>query len=131
MSTCENLASVSSAHTSSDVVGAVESIIKDAACRRCGYNLRGTSVEGRCPECGTAAGVSVQGDYLRYADPRWVESLARGVKFMLWGIVIGLLLSVTASVIRGFVSPILRDAARLMRRSAVALRRLAADEPRP
>ena len=31
---------------------------QDLACRRCGYNLRGLSTDGACPECGTAVGQS-------------------------------------------------------------------------
>ena len=58
----------------------------DIACRRCGYNLRGLREQMACPECGTAVGLSTRGDFLRYADPKWVETIARGVSLMLWGI---------------------------------------------
>ena len=65
-------------------------IISDVVCRRCGYNLRGLREAGRCPECGTPIGLSTHGDLLRFADPTWVEKLALGVKWMLWGIVVSI-----------------------------------------
>ncbi len=63
-------------------------VIVDTSCRRCSYNLRGLSEEGRCPECGTPVGLSTQGDLLRFADPDWLESLARGLNFILWGVAV-------------------------------------------
>ena len=48
-------------------------------CDRCGYDLRGTPPEGRCPECGRPVAESIRAAarpaLLRYADPlrlRWV-----------------------------------------------------------
>lgn len=61
---------------------------EDIPCRKCGYNLRTLLPEGRCPECNTAVGRSLQGDYLRFADPNWVESLASGMNWIVASIVI-------------------------------------------
>lgn len=33
-----------------------DAIAEDVACRRCGYNVRGLSPSGKCPECGTPIG---------------------------------------------------------------------------
>jgi len=63
----------------------------DLACRRCGYNLRGLRPEGCCPECGAAIGLSCCGDLLRFADPSWVETLARGATLIFWGTVVAIL----------------------------------------
>lgn len=61
-------------------------IENDVQCVKCGYNLRTLSMLGRCPECGTPVGLSLHGNLLRYADPQWVETLARGINLILWGI---------------------------------------------
>lgn len=58
----------------------------DVECRKCGYNLRGLDGLGRCPECGTPVGLSIQGDLLRFADPQWLRTLAKGLNLILWGI---------------------------------------------
>lgn len=63
-------------------------IEQDVACRKCSYNLRGLTADGRCPECGTAVGYSLQGDLLRFCDPNWVETLRRGAVMFIWGIVL-------------------------------------------
>jgi MFS family permease len=60
----------------------------DVQCRKCGYNLRGLNTNGRCPECGTAVGYSLQGDLLRFCDPNWVDTLYRGTRLFIWGIVV-------------------------------------------
>jgi hypothetical protein len=52
----------------------------DLLCRTCGYNLRGLSLRGVCPECQTPVDRALHGDLLRYSDPRWVRSLARGMR---------------------------------------------------
>src|ERR1041385_4800198 len=77
---------------------------KDLACRKCGYNLRGLMTDGRCPECGTAVGLSVMGDLLRFSDPNWVDTLGRGVKLIIAGVavlILGGVLSVAAAMVLG------------------------------
>ena len=55
----------------------------DAPCLNCGYNLRTLSVEGLCPECGHPVRLSTRGEFLRFASPRWVRQLARGVLLLI------------------------------------------------
>jgi hypothetical protein len=74
---------------------------EDVPCRKCGYNLRGLSPDGRCPECGVAIGRSLQGDYLRFADPQWVQTLASGMNWILAAIVMSVLDSVAGSLAAG------------------------------
>ncbi|MFG0330983.1 MAG: hypothetical protein ACF8PN_13925 [Phycisphaerales bacterium] len=64
----------------------------DFGCHRCGYNLRGLAPDGVCPECRTPAGRSLRGDLLRFADPRWVERLAKGTNWLIVSILAGIVL---------------------------------------
>lgn len=61
-------------------------LAEDVTCRSCGYNLRGLSLEGACPECRVSVAQSVRGDFLQFSDPVWVGRLARGVKWMIIGV---------------------------------------------
>jgi ribosomal protein L37E len=82
------------------VFGESGNIVADVACRRCGYNLRTLRADGRCPECGTPVGLSTHGDLLRYAEPAWVEKLGLGIRYMLWGIVVAIALSVLGGCVQ-------------------------------
>ena len=53
-------------------------IDRDTSCRRCGYNLRGLSTAGQCPECGAEVESSIGSRLLVFADPKWLKSLLRG-----------------------------------------------------
>jgi len=64
----------------------------DLPCRHCGYNLRGMTEDRACPECGTAVGRSLLGDQLRFADPEWVDTLAKGSNWILWSVLVNLIL---------------------------------------
>lgn len=57
-------------------------------CRRCGYDQRGLSPDGACPECGTPVGRSLHGDLLRFSDPVWVRRLASGLNWIAAAVVL-------------------------------------------
>lgn len=63
-------------------------VVLDIPCRKCAYNLRGLNVNGRCPECGAPVGFSVQGDYLQFSSPEWLDTLAKGASLFLLGIIV-------------------------------------------
>lgn len=77
-------------------------IAADIYCRQCGYNLRGLTEAHRCPECGVAVGLSTRGDLLRFAEPGWVERIARGGRLVMGGltaIVVGIIALVCAGML--------------------------------
>src|SRR3990172_7537522 len=61
---------------------------QDVICIRCGYNLRGLSLDRVCPECGTPIGRSLHGDLLRFAPPIWLAVLISGVNWILAGMLV-------------------------------------------
>ncbi|HVX85336.1 MAG TPA: hypothetical protein VH253_11190 [Phycisphaerae bacterium] len=77
----------------------------DVTCRACGYNLRGLSPDGRCPECGQGIELSLLSDNLRVADGTWVAELARGLRCLRWAVACGLMFAplflVVLSGVRG------------------------------
>lgn len=54
-----------------------EAVNTNIGCSDCGYNLRGLSLGGSCPECGRSIAHSIS-DQLEYANVGWLESVARG-----------------------------------------------------
>lgn len=68
----------------------------DLGCIRCGYNLRGLSPEGACPECGAPIAQSLQGDLLEFSSPEYLSSLHRGVVVVLAAIIAQILLMFAA-----------------------------------
>lgn len=81
----------------------------DRPCLSCGYNLRGLSVSGACPECGTPVERSLRGNLLVYSSPRYVASLHRGVfliqagiitQIILWCAMVGMIMANYAGVAR-------------------------------
>ncbi len=76
-------------------------LTEDLRCARCGYNLRGLTLESLCPECGTAIARSVHGNLLRYADPAWVDKLRLGTVVKLWNLLLGVVLVIAAGIAAG------------------------------
>jgi hypothetical protein len=77
----------------------------DIPCRKCAYNLRGLSTAGQCPECGTAVALSVGGHLIRYSDPQWVAGLSKGVRLILWAIIL-MIFTMVAGIVMGVVARI-------------------------
>lgn len=67
----------------------------DRPCRRCGYNLRGLPVQGKCPECGTKIRVGRSGaiDTLVAAPRGYLRRLARGFTLLALAAIALMLLS--------------------------------------
>ena len=63
----------------------IDIIDRDLPCARCGYNLRGLAISGRCPECGTLIRWTTDGNWLRYGDPAHVRRLQRSIALTLAG----------------------------------------------
>jgi len=72
----------------------------DVSCVHCGYNLRGLTKQHRCPECGTPAGFSVEGDLLKYAPIPWIQTVRNGLAMFVWSIGVHLI-----SIVNSFVMP--------------------------
>ena len=72
----------------------------DVFCVHCGYNLRGLTKRHRCPECGTPAGFSVEGDLLKYAQIPWIRTVRDGLAMFVWSIGIHLV-----SIVNSWVMP--------------------------
>jgi len=60
----------------------------DLPCRKCGYNLRAQSLEGRCPECGDTVNASVSGALVNYADRTWLAGVAEALQGLLVMIIV-------------------------------------------
>ncbi len=71
----------------------------DILCVHCGYNLRGLTSEGRCPECGGAIADSMRGELLRFADIEWLTRLRLGAALKLWAITVAILLAMGGGAI--------------------------------
>lgn len=80
------------------VVDAEGLVAADIPCRKCSYNLRSLRVMGRCPECGTPVGLSIQGDHLRFCDPAWLARVAMGLGIMFVASLVGTTLTVVSPI---------------------------------
>lgn len=67
----------------SGAVNAQGVVVRDVPCLGCGYNLRGLSRAGKCPECGAAVGRALAGNLLSLAEPAWLRRVQRGVDVLL------------------------------------------------
>lgn len=92
----ENLGELSPSALTDEPTGPID---HDLPCRHCGYNLRGLTTDRACPECGTAVGRSLLGDQLRFSDPAWVRTLAKGMTWLLCGVLLGLIVGVSTIII--------------------------------
>jgi hypothetical protein len=68
-------------------------LLDEILCIKCAYNLRGMTLDGACPECGTAVGRSIKGDFLKFADPMWVSKLAKGMNWIIGAIIVSILMA--------------------------------------
>lgn len=69
---------------------AIQSIDFDLACVRCGYNLRGASATGSCPECGEPVETTLRPDLLHMADVDWLGKLRKGSQWLVIAIIMSL-----------------------------------------
>jgi hypothetical protein len=79
-----------------DAINSGVPITENVSCERCGYNLRGLTVPGRCPECGTELEPSVRAHERNWRDllppdPVWAGKIRAGVCIALIALVLMLL----------------------------------------
>ena len=78
-------------------------VAESVNCVRCGYDLRGLPVSGRCPECGTIVERSLLGDKLLYSSPEYLATLQRGLSFILNAILV-MVINVVLGIVAGAMS---------------------------
>ncbi len=78
-------------------------LLADVVCRSCGYTLRGLKATDHCPDCGDAVERSMRGDDLRYAEPRWLRTLATGCMLYAIGSILTLALTTAVAVAAMFM----------------------------
>ena len=81
-----------SAPASAIVEEVEQGIDQDISCIRCGYNLRGTTSAGQCPECGEPVQISLRPDLLHMANPAWLDKLRKGMSWLLAALIINLVM---------------------------------------
>jgi hypothetical protein len=69
-----------STNNSADAAGVGEEIAGDLTCLHCGYNLRGLSPKGRCPECGGEISFSISTANNPIADRVWIGRASAGAR---------------------------------------------------
>ncbi|MCC6906989.1 MAG: hypothetical protein IT430_03520 [Phycisphaerales bacterium] len=69
-------------------------------CSTCGYDLRGIDPAGACPECHVPVGQSLEGNLLRYGDPRWTKKVADGLVLYVIALALAISLGVGAAALR-------------------------------
>ncbi len=85
-----------------EVPSAGSALADDRPCLQCGYNLRGLSPAGACPECGTPVQRSLLGNLLVYSSREYVRQLVIGVRLIWWSITIAILLGIGGALL-GFM----------------------------
>lgn len=75
---------------------------RDVLCVDCGYNLRGLSPRGDCPECGCAVRLSLREDRLADAPPAWRRRLRRGAHLLAGALVLLPVVNVLPAVVLGW-----------------------------
>ncbi len=78
-------------------------VAANTLCKRCGYNLRTLTAEGRCPECGLEVAATLAQRYLRDADAGWLRRLSVGSALVLLGVTlapVGLVAIAGAGIVR-------------------------------
>jgi hypothetical protein len=70
----------------------------DLPCVRCGYNLRTLDRKGHCPECGLPVLLSIGGDSLAHASPRWLCTVQRGLDMMIGSTALAIPLAIARQI---------------------------------
>ncbi|MEW6251990.1 MAG: hypothetical protein AB1716_15215 [Planctomycetota bacterium] len=73
----------------------------DTPCVQCEYNLRGLTLEGKCPECGTPILSSASPPALRCMPATWLDAVARGLSILAWAPAIALFCGLSILVSAG------------------------------
>lgn len=69
-------------------------IAADLPCHQCGYNLRGLTLTGLCPECGQPVRTALEEPWLWEAPATWVYQVRVGLFLGLFGLIASLLCGV-------------------------------------
>ena len=85
------------------LVDSAEFIQADIICSQCGYNLRGQSRAGRCPECGTNVMEAFRRGQLTYADRDWLIRVRSGMVLVFWGVVASILLGCISMIFGAWI----------------------------
>jgi len=66
----------------------------DLPCLNCGYNLRGLTEDGRCPECGTPVERSLHGNLLIYSAADYLRTMHLGLVVIIASVIASVAVSI-------------------------------------
>lgn len=87
------------------MTGAPNVLTDTRPCIKCGYNLLGLEISGKCPECATPVERSLRGDLLAYSDATYLRALLRGVTLIMAGILLVILNFVLGITLMALIGP--------------------------
>jgi len=74
-------------------------VAEGVECLICSASLAGRQSDERCGQCGAAIGRTLQGNFLKFAQPEYVRQLAHALTLLVWGVSVVVVVAALSDVL--------------------------------